>query len=139
VVESSKRIESIGKNREMKTNKEFEEDLEYFIEDWHWDNKSHEFARRMALFMFGFIEYLKSQRLSESTQHKHESNCALIGKFVADYGYYNEFTPEILMGEPDYVNEFKRKISNSHYMVQSYKTTWRKLAKYVKSQIKQKA
>ena len=123
----------------MKPDKEFEEDLEYFIKDWHWDKKSHEFACRMAHFMFGFFEYLKSQKLSESTQRKHESNCELIGKFVADYGNYNEFTPEILTGEPDYVNQFKRKVWNSHYMVQSYKATWRKLAKYAKSQIKQKA
>jgi len=123
----------------MKPDKEFEEDLEYFIEDWHWNKKSHEFARRMALFMFGFFEYLKSQKLSESTQRKHESNSELIGKFVADYGYYNEFRLEILAGQPDYINQFKRKVSNSHYMVQSYKTTWRKLAKYAKSQIKQNA
>jgi len=122
----------------MKPDKGFEEDLEYFIEDWHWNKKSHEFACRMAHFMFGFFEYLKSQKLSESTQRKHESNCQLIGKFVADYGNYNEFTPEILTGEPDYVNQFKRKVWNSHYMVQSYKTTWRKLAKYAKSQIKEK-
>ena len=68
----------------MGTNKEFEEHLEYFIQDWHWDKKSHEFARKMALFMFGFFEYLKSQKLSESTRRKHESNCQLIGKFVAE-------------------------------------------------------
>jgi len=122
----------------MKEDTEFEEDLECFIEDWHWNKKSHEFARRMALFIFGFFEYLKSQKLSKSTQNKHESNCQLIGKFVADYGNYDEFSPEILTGEPDYVNQFKRKVWNSAYMVQSYKTTWRKLAKYAKSQIKQK-
>lgn len=110
MVESSKRIESIGKNKEMKPDKEFEEGLEYFIQDWHWDKKLHKFARRMALFMFGFFEYLERQELSESTQRKHESNSQLIGKFVADYGNYDEFRPEILAGEPDYVNEFKRKV-----------------------------
>ena len=88
--------------------------------------------------MFDFFEYLNSQKLSESTQRKHESNCQLIGKFVADYGDYDEFSPDVLTGEPDYVNQFKRKVCNSNYMVQSYKTTWRKLAKYAKSQIKQK-
>ena len=123
----------------MKPDKEFEEDLEYLIQDWHWDKKSHEFARRMALFMYGFFEYLKSQKLSESTQRKHESNCQLIGIFVADYGNYNGFRPEILTSEPDFVSEFKRKVWNSDYMVQSYKATWRKLAKYAKSQIKEKA
>ena len=72
----------------MKADQEFEEDLEYFIEDWHWDKKSHKFARMMALFMFGFFEYLQNQKLSDSTQRKHGSNCQLIGKFVADYGNY---------------------------------------------------
>ena len=115
-----------------------EEDFEYFIGDWHWDKVSHEFARKMGLFMYGFFEYLRSQNLSEETQRRHERNCQLIGKFIADYGNYNEFTPEILTGEPEYVREFKRKVWNSNYMVQSYKTTWRKLAKYAKSQIKQK-
>jgi hypothetical protein len=116
----------------MESNK----DLEYLIEDWHWDKESHEFAREMGLFMLGFFEYLKTQNLSEQTQRRHERNCSLIGKFVADYGYYDIFTPEIFTGEPDYVNEFKRKVWNSTYMVDSYKTTWRKLAKYSESQIK---
>lgn len=120
-------------------NTEFEEDLEYFIQDWHWDKRSHEFARKMAIFMFGFFEYLKSEKLSEATRRKHESNCQLIGKFIADYGYHDEFRPEILTGQPDYINEFKRKVWNTPYMVQSYKTTWRKLAKYAISQIKNKA
>ena len=65
--------DAIGKNIEMSTNKEFEEDLEYFIQDWHWDKKAQEFARKMAFFMFGFFEYLKGQKLSESTRRKHES------------------------------------------------------------------
>lgn len=122
----------------MKMDQEFEDDLEYFIEDWHWDKKSYEFARKMGHFMFGFFEYLDNQNLSEATQRKHESNCQLIGKFIADYGCYKEFTPTILTGEPDYVRQFKRKVRNSNYMVQSYKTTWRKLAKYAESQIEQK-
>lgn len=122
----------------MEADKEFEENLEYFIEDWHWDKVSHKFAREMGLFMYGFFEYLRSQNLSEATQRKHESNSQLNGKFVADYGYYDEFSPQGLTREPDYVREFKRKVSNSNYMVQSYKTTWCKLAKYATSQIKQK-
>ena len=112
------------------------EEFEYFIEDWHWYDKSHEFARKMALFMFGFFKYLRDQNLSEATLRKHESNCSLIGKFVADYGYYDDFTPEIFTDEPDYINEFRRKVWNSKYMVESYKATWRKLAKYSRSHIK---
>jgi len=120
----------------MKSKKE----LEYFIEDWHWDKKSHEFARKMGFFMFEFFEYLEDQKLSESTLRKHESNCSLIGKFIADYGYYYDgFTPDILAGKPDYIREFKRKIWDSKYMIESYKTTWRKLAKYALSRIKEDA
>jgi hypothetical protein len=123
----------------MENKNDFDAEFEYFIEDWHWDKKSHEFARQMALFMFGFFKYLENQNLSESTRRKHESNCSLIGKFVADYGYYEKFTPEAFIGDPDYIREFKRKVSNSKYMVESYKTTWRKLAKYASSRINEDA
>ena len=122
----------------MTANEKFKEDFEDFIQDWHWDEKSRKFARNMARFMFEFFGYLKSQQLSESTRRKHESNCQLIGKFVADYGCYDEFRLEILTGEPEYINIFRRKVADSKYMVESYKTTWRKLAAYAKSQIKQK-
>lgn len=121
----------------MTANAKFEEDLEDYIQNWHWDEKSRKFARNMALFMFEFFGYLKSQQLSESTRRKHESNCQLIGKFVADYGYYDDFSAEILTGKPEYINIFRRKVGDSKYMVESYKTTWRKLAAYAKSQIKQ--
>ena len=72
----------------MKMDQEFEDELEDFIKDWHWDKKSHEFARKMGQFMFEFFKYLDNQNLSEATQRKHESNCQLIGKFIADYGSY---------------------------------------------------
>jgi len=121
----------------MTANEKFEEHLEDYIQDWHWDEKSRKFARNMALFIFEFFGYLKSQQLSESTRRKHESNCQLIGKFVADYGYYDKFSGEILTGKPEYVNIFRRKVADSKYMVESYMTTWRKLAAYAKSQIKQ--
>ena len=93
----------------------------------------------MAPLCLNFFEYLKSQNLSESTRRKHENNCYLIGKFVIDYGYYDEFTPDISTGKPDYINEFKGKVWNSKYVVESYKTTWRKLAKYASSQKKRNA
>lgn len=115
------------------------EALEYLIEDWHWDKKSHEFARKMGLFMLGFFEHLENQNLSGSTRRKHERNCSLIGKFVADYGYHDEFTPKILTSKPGYISEFKRKVMNTNSMVESYKTTWRKLAKYASLQIKKNA
>ena len=124
----------------MKDETDFnKEDLEYLIEDWHWDKKSHEFACKMGHFLLEFFRHLKSQGLSESTIRKHESNCSLIGKFVADYGYHDEFTPEILTGKPGYISEFKRKVMDSNYMVESYKTTWRKLANYATIQLKKNA
>ena len=57
----------------MENRNEFDEELEYLIEDWYWNKKSHEFARKMGLFMFEFFEYLKSQNLSKSTLRNHES------------------------------------------------------------------
>ena len=123
----------------MTTKKESEENLEYFIEDWHWDNKSHEFARQMALFLFDFFNYLRENGLSVRTLRKHEGNCELIAGFTAGYGYYDEFTPEVFIGEPDYLSEFKRKVSKSKNAIESYKTTWRKLAKYADTKIKNDA
>jgi len=115
-------------NHEVKIQEE--EDLEYLIEDWYWDKKSYKFARSMGIFMLGFFVYLRRLKLSESTIRKHESNCELIGKLISDYGFHKTFTPDIFSGEPDHLIEFKRKISNTKYMVESYKATWRKLAKY---------
>jgi len=57
----------------------------------------------------------------------------LIGKFVCSYGYYDKFSPEIFAGEPSYLYEFRRRVSDSRYAVASYKATWRKLVRYVRS------
>ena len=69
---------------------------------------------------------------------------AQIGKGIdglhkSGYGYYDEFSPEVFIGEPDYLYEFKRKVSRSQNAIESYKTTWRKLAKYASLQIKSSA
>jgi hypothetical protein len=37
------------------------------------------------------------------------------------------------VGKPSFLVEFKRKVSDSRYAVDSYKATWRKLARYVRS------
>lgn len=121
---------------------EFEEDevtqeddeLEEFIEDWYWDEASHEFARQLGAFLFGFLDELHTTGLSERTWQKHVDNCWLIGKFVCDYGYHDTFSPAIFAGEPSYLYEFRRKVSSSKSAVDSYKATWRKLARYVQSQ-----
>ena len=40
---------------------------------------------------------------------------------------------EIFLGGPSHLYEFKRKVSDSKYAVASYKSTWRKLGRYVRS------
>lgn len=113
-----------------------EDELEDFIQEWHSSKKSRRFATEMGLFMFEFLNDIHEKGLSEKTLRKHENNCELIGKFIADYGYHDKFSPEIIGKEPDYINELKRKISDSDYMVNSYKSTWRKLAIYASARIK---
>ncbi len=110
-----------------------DQELENFIEDWHWDKPSHKLAKEMGSFLFQFIEYLESIGLSEKSISKHIDNCWCIGKLELDYGYHDSFSPDIFSGdEPSSVIEFKRKFSGSKYAINSYKATWRKLTKYVK-------
>ena len=109
------------------------DELQYLIGDWYWDKKSYAFARDMGVFILGFIDHLRNQKLSESTRRRHESNCELIGKLVSDYGHHKKFTQDIFLCEPDYIIEFKRKVSDTNYMVESYKSTWRKITKYISS------
>lgn len=63
---------------------------------------------------------------------KHANNCWLIGKFTCDYGDYETFSPKIFRGEPCYLSEFKRKVSDSPAALRSYQATWHKLARYVR-------
>lgn len=106
-------------------------ELEDFIEDWHWDAASHEFARQVGQFLFAFLDDMDTENLSDRTYHKHVDNCWLIGKFTCDYGYRETFSPQIFRGEPSYLYEFKRKVSDAPSAIKSYQTTWRKLARYV--------
>lgn len=110
---------------------EAQAELEDFIEDWYWDAASHEFARQVGQFLFAFLDDMDTEDLSDRTYNKHVDNCWLIGKFTCDYGYYEAFSPKIFRGEPSYLIEFKRKVSEAPSAIKSYKTTWRKLARYV--------
>ena len=105
--------------------------LEAYIQDWHWDEASHEFARQMGTFLFQFIDHLESSGLSERALRKHASNCWLIGWLESNYGYHNSFVPDIFLGGPSFLTEFKRKVSDSHYAMNSFRATWRKLERYV--------
>ena len=107
-------------------------ELEAFIRDWYWDPPSHEFARQVGRFLFEFLDDVAAEGLADQTIRKHANNCWLIGKFTCDYGDYETFSPKIFRGEPRYLGEFKRKVSDSPAALQSYQATWRKLARYVR-------
>jgi len=107
-------------------------ELEGFIQDWYWDEPSHELARQMGAFLYQFMVYLETTGLSRRTLDKHFYNCWCIGKFQCDYGHLATFSPAIFGGEPLFLTEFRRKVSDSKYAIASYKATWRKLARYVR-------
>jgi hypothetical protein len=107
--------------------------LEAFIQDWYWDEHSHEFARQAGLFLFQFIAYLERSGLAEQTLRKQVSDCELIGYFTCQYGRYKQFSPAVFADGPAYVAEFRRKVSDSEYMVASYERTWRKLTRHIRS------
>lgn len=107
-------------------------ELEEMIADWHWDDASHAFARQVGTLLLEFLSYLEWTGLSEQTLRKHDQNCWLIGKFTLDYGSDRPFKPAIFLGEPGYLAEFKRKVTSSPSALNSYKATWRKLARYIR-------
>ena len=107
--------------------------IEEYIEDWHWDKKSKKYAFEMGKFLFRFMDYIDDLNISKKTKRKHQDNVYLIGSFEAQYGYNDNFSPKNLEGEPNFLYEFERKVSNSKYAIQSYKSTWKKLDRYIKS------
>ncbi len=109
------------------------EKLESFIRDWYYDERSHQFARQAGQFLLRFVDDLEASGLARQTVRKHRSNCWLIGKFECDYGYHDTFSPKIFLRGPSHLIEFKRKVSRSNYAINNYKTTWRKLDRYVRS------
>ncbi len=115
--------------------KEKNQELENFIQDWYWDEKSHKFAQDLGLYLFKFIAHLEEIGLSERTVRKHRSNCWSIGIFECQYGYKDKFSPTAIFTSPKagYEYEFKRKMSDSKSAINSYRVTWKKLYKYTKS------
>lgn len=107
--------------------------LESFIQDWYYDDASHEFARQVGSFLFEFLDYLEASGLSECTLRKHKGNCWCIGRLECDYGYRDTFSPEVFLTKPAYLYEFKRRMSDSKYAEASYRATWRKLERYTRS------
>ena len=109
------------------------EQLEHFIQDWHWDEASHQLAREMAEFLFAFLDSLKEAGTSERTLRTYTDNCWSIGILSCGYGYHEKFSPAIFLHGPCHVYEFKRKHSDSKYAVDAYERTWRRLERYVRS------
>jgi hypothetical protein len=108
------------------------QELEDFIQDWHWDETSHKFAQDFGRYLFQFIDHLHQRDLSEKTVRQHTNNCWCIGILECQYGYKDEFLPGVVFRSPEagYEYEFRRKMSDSKYAINSYRTTWRKLYKY---------
>ena len=105
-------------------------DLEPFISGWYYDEASHEMSRQIAAFMLEFLQDQQERGASERTLRKHTANCSLIGSLVLNYGYHESFSPDIFLGAPAHLYEFKRKVSSSRYAVDSYQSTWRALGRY---------
>lgn len=118
----------------MTEQEEVEQEIEDFIQDWYDSKKTHAYAKDLCKYLFQFINELEKQGLSEKTIRKHTDNCWHIGILECQYGYRNKFVPgEVFYSsEADYDDEFKRKMSDSKYAMNSYKSTWRKIYKYTK-------
>lgn len=110
------------------------EELEAFIEDWHYDKKSHSFAQDLGRYLYQFIDHLYENNLTEKTLRKHIENCWAIGILESWYGYRNVFSPEEIFVSPEanYTYEYGRKFSDSNYALRSYEATWKKLYKYTR-------
>ena len=107
--------------------------IDDFVNDWHWDEDSKIYAFESGKFLFSFLRYLESKNLSERTIKKHENNIFFIGTFDASYGYHEVFSYKNFEDGPHNLYEYRRKVSDSKYAIQSYKATWKKLDKYINS------
>lgn len=111
-------------------------ELERFIREWHWDKKSHRYARDLGTFLLSFLGELETSGLSRATLRRHRDNCWLIGMFECRYGGDGKFLVEDVFDIPEAAHEleFAFKVSDSEYALQSYRSTWRKLYKYARRQ-----
>lgn len=119
----------------MSQEKESNTELERFISDWHWDEKSHVYAIDIGNYLFQFLDKIEEEGLSEKTIRNHTDNCWHIGILECNYGYNDKFDPGNVFFSPEasFEYEFQRKVSDSNYAVSSYRSTWRKIYKYTKA------
>jgi hypothetical protein len=108
-------------------------ELEYYISDWHWDQKSHALANELGAFIFGFFDYLLASGVSDRSFRKHRENAWSIGILTCQYGYYEAFSLDMITKPPCFEYEFSRKMSDSKYSLQSYQATCNKLYAYKKN------
>ena len=113
--------------------------VERLIQDWYWDEPSHEYARKVGAFLLAFISYLAGEGLSEQTVRKHFRNCLSIGMLVCRRGVRKEFSPAIFLRDPQFVKEFKRYVSSSESAIASYEVTWRRLGRFVRALLLEEA
>ncbi|MDZ7933812.1 MAG: hypothetical protein U5M51_02320 [Emticicia sp.] len=110
-------------------------ELEDLIDDWHWDEESKVFATDLGIFLLAFCEYLKTQDLSVRNLRNHLSNVQLIGMFACQYCYDDEFDAEMFeSGEASYEYEFGYKVSDSPTALSSYRSTWKRISKFMQSE-----
>lgn len=106
------------------------EEIDNYIMDWHWDEKSYKFAFELAEYLFAFLDDVEKSGASERTFKKHRSHCGLIGSFICQYGYHDKFSPSVFAYPPYHDFEFSRKVSSSKSAMSSYESTCNALEKY---------
>ena len=111
---------------------ELKEEIDDFIEDWHWDEESYKLAFELCQYLFEFVDHLdKKEGLKEKELRRHKSNCWHIGILTCQYGYHEKFSPNIFAYPPYHEIEFKSKMVPSRYQLQSYYSTCDKVKEYV--------
>ena len=109
--------------------------IEEFIDDWHWDEESKVFAMELGKFLSAFCDYLETMDLSVRNLKNQKENVYFIGMFTCGYGHYDEFDTEMFeSGEASFEYEFGYKITDSPTALSSYRSTWKRISKFMKSE-----
>lgn len=113
--------------------KSLTEEIENFIDDWYWDEKSKQKAFEVGKVCFAFMRFLE-EKLRPKTVRNHFDNLFFIGSFEVGYGLNDEFDIDDLTSADLNVDYYERKVSDSEYAVKSYEATCRKLEKFIESE-----
>lgn len=107
-------------------------EIEEFIKDWHYDDKSYTISLKLGTFLLEFIEYLKDKRIGNKKIQEYRNYCQIIGKIELDHGYRNDFKEEMFLnGEIKNELEFKKKMGDSENKLKLYKKTIEEIKKYI--------